>query len=177
MDRLPDMEQALARQLYRRRRVACFYRVFNGNLNKPHIAALRDPLRIGRQMLVDTVSKRWVGNIVPSKSIIMCAVSIGNIYLTSLACHACPVNLSKGELDEIARTEEQWARVGMQMAEWTAKTHNMNEEGWVSNGHYRKAKSQMEEVKKEVKAFIDGDEGDLEALRKGWPWRERDEVY
>lgn len=48
-------EKAAARELHRKRLLFYGYRVLNGHFNQPHIEALRDPLLLGRQMLVDSL--------------------------------------------------------------------------------------------------------------------------
>ncbi|KAI8943382.1 hypothetical protein NX059_001396 [Plenodomus lindquistii] len=64
-------EQTAARELFRQRMLFFGYRVLNGHLNQEHIACLRDPLLLGRQMLVDRASRQWTGNLVTLKGAII----------------------------------------------------------------------------------------------------------
>ncbi|KKK12474.1 hypothetical protein AOCH_001916, partial [Aspergillus ochraceoroseus] len=50
---LPGQAKAQADELYRRRLLFYYYRIFSGHLNKPHLQALRDPILLPRQHLVD----------------------------------------------------------------------------------------------------------------------------
>lgn len=54
--------KAEADELQRRRLLFYYYCVFNGYLNKAHFEALRDPILLPRQQLVDRAGRQWNGN-------------------------------------------------------------------------------------------------------------------
>jgi len=56
-------EKAEADELRRRRLLFDYYRIFNGHPNKPHLEALRDPILLPRQHLVDRAGRQWSGNL------------------------------------------------------------------------------------------------------------------
>lgn len=60
-------EKAETDELYRRRLLFYYYRIFNGHLNKPHLEALRDPILLPRQHLVDRAGRQWNGNLMTLK--------------------------------------------------------------------------------------------------------------
>ncbi|PVH92051.1 hypothetical protein DM02DRAFT_722216 [Periconia macrospinosa] len=88
---LPADEKAVVHELYRRRLLFLIYRVFNGHFNQRHIAALRDPLLLGRQMLE---------------------------HLPDVHDIKCPIQFDQTELDEFAETEDSWLVCNMTEEGW-----------------------------------------------------------
>ncbi|KAF1842081.1 kinase-like protein [Cucurbitaria berberidis CBS 394.84] len=168
-------EQAAARDLYRRRLLFFSYRVLNGHLNQHHIAALRDPLLLGRQMLVDRAGRQWEGNLVTLKGAIIRAVQFWE-HLPDVADTECPVRFDQTELDKFIEIEDDWLKMSVAVEQWRQRVCNMTEEGWVRNEDYEEAKKKLEELREEIRLQCEGDEEDIQAFRTGWPFRDREEV-
>ncbi|RMZ75887.1 hypothetical protein DV738_g5227, partial [Chaetothyriales sp. CBS 135597] len=173
---MPADEQQAARELYRRRLLFYAYRVFNGHFNQPHIAAMRDPLLLGRQMLVDRAGRQWEGNIVPLKSTVVRAAQFWEHFPDVEEGLECPVHFDQAELDKFAEVEDVWLRMNVLMEQWRARICNMTEEGWVRNEDYLVAKQRLEELKEEVRLQCEGDDEDIQAFQTGWPFRDRKEI-
>ncbi|KAF2247950.1 hypothetical protein BU26DRAFT_519748 [Trematosphaeria pertusa] len=168
-------EQAAARELYRRRLLFFGYRVLNGHFNQHHIAALRDPLLLGRQMLVDRAGRQWEGNLITLKGAIIRTTQFWE-HLPDVEDIKCPVRFDQTELDEFAEIEDGWLKMSVVMEQWRKRVSNMTEEGWVRNEDYEEAKKQLGELKEEIRLQCEGDEEDIQAFRTGWPFRDREEV-
>ncbi|KAF2280805.1 uncharacterized protein EI97DRAFT_409041 [Westerdykella ornata] len=171
---LDDNDKAGATELYRRRLAFWSYRVLNGHFNKQHIAALRDPLLIGRQMLVDRAGRQWSGNLVTLKSTILLAAKFWQ-HLPDVEGIACPVKIDEEEMDDFAKLEERWVNMNMGVELWRTRLCGMTEDGWVSNEDYEEAKRQHEQLKEEMWQACD-DEHERMAFRTGWPWRDHEEI-
>ncbi|KAF2278906.1 uncharacterized protein EI97DRAFT_492537 [Westerdykella ornata] len=168
-------EQAAVRELYRRRLLFFGYRVLNGHFNQHHIAALRDPLLLGCQMLVDRAGRQWEGNLITLKGAI---IRTGQFFehLPDVENIECPVRFDQTELDEFAETEDSWLKMTIAVEQWRKRVCNMTEEGWVRNEDYEEAKKKLEDLKNEIRRQCEGDEEDIQAFRTGWPFRDREEV-
>ncbi|KAH7394510.1 kinase-like domain-containing protein [Pyrenochaeta sp. MPI-SDFR-AT-0127] len=175
MESMPVEEQAVQRELYRQRLLFFGYRVLNGHLNQHHIAALRDPLLLGRQMLVDRAGRQWEGNLVTLKGAIIRAVQFWE-HLPDVEDIECPVRFEKTDLDEFAEIEDGWLKMSVVMDNWRTRVSNMTEEGWVRNEDYEEARKQLKELKEEIRLQCEGDEEDIQAILTGWPFRDREEV-
>ena len=168
-------ERAAAHELYRRRLLFYTYRVLNGHFNQLHIAALRDPLRLGRQMLVDRAGRQWEGNLITLKGAVICAMQFWQ-HFADVEHVKCPVRFDQAELDEFAENEDGWLKMTIAVERWRARVCNMTEDGWVRNKDFEQAKIKLTELKEEIWAQCEGDEEDMHAFRMGWPFRDREEV-
>ncbi|RMZ80547.1 hypothetical protein DV737_g2913, partial [Chaetothyriales sp. CBS 132003] len=128
-------EQAAARELHRRRLLFYGYRVLNGHFNQPHIAAMRDPLLLGRQMLVDRAGRQWEGNLVTLKGAVVRAAQFWK-HLPDVKDLECPVRFDPAELDKFAEIEDDWLNMNVVMDQWRGRICNMTEDGWVRNEDY-----------------------------------------
>jgi aminoglycoside phosphotransferase (APT) family kinase protein len=168
-------EQAAARELHRRRLLLYTYRVFNGHFNQQHIAALRDPLLLGRQMLVDRAGRQWEGNLITLKGAIVRAAQFWE-HLPDVEDIECPIRFDQTELDEFAENEDGCVKMSIAVELWRRRVCNMTEEGWVRNEDYEEARTKLAELKEEIRLQCEGDEEDIQAFRTGWPFRDREEV-
>jgi hypothetical protein len=86
------------------------------------------------------------------------------------------VKFEQSELDEFVQTESLWLAANMDLENCYSRC-GMTEEGWVLNEDYESAKKELEEILEEQRLRCEDDEEDLECLRKGWAFRDREEVY
>ncbi|KAF1976805.1 hypothetical protein BU23DRAFT_587816 [Bimuria novae-zelandiae CBS 107.79] len=149
--------------LYRRRLLFVGYRVLNGHFNQHHIAALRDPLLLGRHMLVDRAGRQWEGNLITLKGAIIPYDRFWE-HLPDVEDIKCPVRFDQTELDEFAENEDGWLKMSVTVEQWRKTVCNMTEEGW-----------KLADLKEEIRLLCEGDEEDIQAFRKGWPFRDRKE--
>jgi hypothetical protein len=168
-------EKVAVRELYRRRLLFFGYRVLNGHFNQPHIAALRDPLLLGRQMLVDRAGRQWEGNLITLKGAIVRTAQFWE-HFPDVEDIKCPVQFEQTEIDEFAGNEDSWLKMSVTMEQWRKRVCNMTEKGWVRNENYEEAKKNLEELKEEIRLQCEGDEDDIQAFQTGWPFRDREEV-
>ncbi|KAF2811522.1 uncharacterized protein BDZ99DRAFT_487255 [Mytilinidion resinicola] len=142
---------------------------------KHHIAALREPLLLGRQMLVDRAGRQWEGNLITLKGAIVRAAQFWE-HLPDVEDIKCPVQFDQTELDEFAENEDSWLKMSVAAEQWRKSVCNMTEEGWVRNEYYEEAKKKLADLKEEIRLQCEGDEEDMQAFRTGWPFRDREEV-
>lgn len=171
---LPPDEKLEAEELYRRRLVFYYYRVYNGHFNKAHLQALRDPLLLPRQFLVDRASRQWSGNLMSLKGALMRMIEYWP-HLPDTQGVPCPVQFREEELDGFAEKEEQWFEVNKVVNYWREQV-GVNEDGWVSNERYEEAVERIAELKASLIAIAEGDEEGIQYLEKGWLFRDRDEI-
>lgn len=168
-------EQAVQRERYHQRLLFFGYRVLNGHLNQHHIAALCDPLLLGRQMLVDRAGRQWESNLVTLKGAVIRTVQFWE-HLPDVEDITCPVQFDQADLDEFAEVEDGWLKMSVVMEQWRKRVSNMTEEGWVRNEDYDMARKQLQDLKEEIRQQCEGDEEDMQAFLTGWPFGDREEV-
>lgn len=169
-------EQRAARQLFRQRLLFYGYHVITGGMNHEHMACLQDPLLGGRQMLLEFASRQWSGNLVTLKQALLNAKKFWE-HLPDVEGIDCPISFSPADQNAFQELQEQWSNFTMYMADRRTRVCGMTEEGWVREKDYEEAKKRLEELKEEMRTMADGDEGDLQAMERGWPYRDRDEEY
>ncbi|GAD96296.1 predicted protein [Paecilomyces variotii No. 5] len=171
---LPPDEKSEAEELYRRRLLFYYYRVFNGHFNKAHLQALCDPLLLPRQYLVDRAGRQWSGNLMSLKGALVRMVEYWP-HLPDTEGVPCPVQFSEDELDGFSEKEEQWFELNKVVNFWSEQV-GVNEDGWVSNGRYEEAVQRIGELKASLIATAEGDKEDIQYLERGWLFRDRDEI-
>ncbi|KAF2877225.1 mitochondrial inner membrane protein-domain-containing protein [Massariosphaeria phaeospora] len=147
---LPEEEQVEAHELFRRRLLFFGYRVLNSHFNQLHIAALRDPLLLGRQMLVDRAGREWAGNLMTLKGAVIRTSQFWQ-HLPDVADIKCPVQFDQAERGQFADDEDGWLKMSITVEHWRRRICNMNEEGWVRNEEYEEAKKKLADVKEEIR--------------------------
>jgi aminoglycoside phosphotransferase (APT) family kinase protein len=170
-----EHEKAAAQDLHRRRVLFHSYRVFNGNRNRSHLAALNDPLHFGRKMLVERASRQWTGDSVTLRGLLMRAVQYWE-HLPDVAGIRCPIEFESSEREAFLDTEDFWQKMSIGLRMWHDKV-GMSEEGWVLNYDYENAKQKLVDLKEEIWKQCEGDAEDEEWFCAGWPFRDREEVF
>jgi len=102
---LTPEEKAQAEELYRRRLLFYYYRIFNGHLNKAHLQTLRDPLLLPRQHLVDRAGRQWSGNLMTLKGALVRMVEYWP-HLPDTKGIECPVQFTEAELNDFSNQEQ-----------------------------------------------------------------------
>jgi hypothetical protein len=106
-----------AETLYDRHLLFYYYRIFNGNFNKPNIEALRDPLLRPRQHLVDRAGRQWTGNLLTLKGALIHMAEYWP-HLPDTAGVSCPVQFSEAELADFHEQEENLFAVNTVVNYW-----------------------------------------------------------
>lgn len=167
-------EKAEADELYRRQTLFHYYRIFNGVLNKPHLAALRDPLLHPRKHLVDRAGRQWSGNVIPLMGALVRMTKYWSL-LPDTEGIPCPVNFGTDELKTFHKNEEILFALNAVVNQWRDEI-GVNEDGWVSNKGYEDAVGRARQLKNNLQMEMEGDEEDIALLNKGWPFRDHEEV-
>ncbi|KAB8206652.1 hypothetical protein BDV34DRAFT_212276 [Aspergillus parasiticus] len=158
---LPAQAKVEADELYRRRHLY-YYRISNGHLNKPHLQALRDPISLPRQHLVD----RW-GALVRMIEYWP--------HLPDTRGIKCPVEFTDAELEGFAKQEQMWFYLSKLVNYWRDEI-GINEDGWVSNDRYEDAVRKESQLKDSLVEAAEGGEEDIHLLNEGWMFRDREEI-
>ncbi|KAB8225532.1 hypothetical protein BDV33DRAFT_198445 [Aspergillus novoparasiticus] len=128
-----------ADELYGRRLLFHYYRVFNGGLNKAHLSALGDPLLYPWQHIVDRTGRQWSGNLMTLKgALIRMTEYWPNLPDTNSV--ACPVQFTNAELEEFFEKEEQLFQLKVAVNLWREQTGGASEDGWIGNEKYESAR-------------------------------------
>lgn len=171
---LPADKKFEADELQRRRLISYYYRIFNGHLNKAHLEALRDPILFPRQHLVDRAGKQWSGNLMTLKGALVLMADYWP-HLSDIGI-PYPVRFTDAELDGFYEQEQLWFNINKLVDHWREQIEVTSEDGWVSNEHFEEAVRKSAELESSLIATAEGDTEDINLLRKGWPFRDRDEI-
>ncbi|KAJ5146458.1 kinase-like protein [Penicillium bovifimosum] len=172
-DTLSTEAKAEADELFRRRLLFYYYRIFNGGLNKAHLNALRDPLLRPRQHLIEWAGRQWSGNLVTLKGALIRMAQYWP-YLETKGL-SCPVHFTDDETKEFLGQEQQWFELNAVVNLWREQIGGVNEDGWVSNEQYEEAVRKVAELKESLIALGEGDQEEIKLLEKGWPFRDQEE--
>ncbi|KAL4913316.1 phosphotransferase enzyme family protein [Aspergillus aurantiobrunneus] len=167
-------QKAEADELYRRRLTFYYYHIFNGYLNKPHLQALRDPLLLPRQHLVDRAAIKRSGDLMTLKGALVRMTEYWS-QLPDTAGVPCPAQFTDDEMEGLPQQEQLWFNLNKLVTQWHDQI-GINPDGWVSNGRYAEAVRKIRELKAGFIDIADGDEEDIYLMEKGWPFRDREEV-
>ncbi|GFF30235.1 hypothetical protein IFM58399_02517, partial [Aspergillus lentulus] len=162
---LSAQEKAEAGELYRRRLLFYYYRIFNGHLNKPHLEALRDPILLPRQHLVDRAGRQWNGNLMTLKGALVRMTDYWP-HLPDTKGLPCPVRFTEAELDGFHEQEQLWFDLNKVVNHWRDQIGGVNEDGWISNEQYDEAIRKVAELKASLVASAEGDEEDIRLLER-----------
>ncbi|KKK24370.1 hypothetical protein ARAM_000858 [Aspergillus rambellii] len=171
---LPGQAKAQADELYRRRLLFYYYRIFSGHLNKPHLQALRDPILLPRQHLVDRAGRQWNGTLLTLKGALVRMVGYWS-HLPDTRGIECPVKFTDAELDGFTEQEQMWFDLNKLVNYWRDEI-GINEDGWVSNDRYEDTVRKTTQLKESLVEAADGDEEDIRLLNEGWMFRDREEI-
>lgn len=164
-----------ANELHRRRLLSYYYRIFNGHLNKAHLEALRDPILLPRQHLVDRAGRQWSGNLMTLKGALVRMVDYWP-HLPDTKGIPCPVHFTNAELDDFYEQEKLWFDLNKVVDHWREQIGVLSEDGWISKDLFDEAVQKSAELEMSLIASAEGDEEDINLLKKGWPFRDRDEI-
>ncbi|PKX97902.1 uncharacterized protein P174DRAFT_426260 [Aspergillus novofumigatus IBT 16806] len=128
-------EKAEADILYRRRLLFYYYRIFNGHFNKAHLEALRDPILLPRQHLVDRAGRQWNGNPMTLKRALVRTVEYWP-HLPDTKGLSCPVQFTGAELEGFHEQEQRWFDLNKFVNHWRDQIGGVNKDGWTSNEQY-----------------------------------------
>ncbi|KAF2827212.1 hypothetical protein CC86DRAFT_439615 [Ophiobolus disseminans] len=173
---LSPEEQTATRELHRQRLFFYTYRVLNGHFNQAHIEALRDPLLLGRQMLVDRAGRQWEGNFITLKGAVIRMAQFWE-HLPDVQGIECPLRFDRFESEAFADIEDTWLKMSFTVEQWRQTVCGMSEEGWVRNEDYEESKQKLADLEEEIRLQCKGDEEDTRAFQTGWPFCDREEVY
>ncbi|PYI00406.1 phosphotransferase enzyme family protein [Aspergillus sclerotiicarbonarius CBS 121057] len=171
---MPAEEKVAADEIYRRRLLFYYYRIFNGHLNKPHLESLRDPILFPRQHLVDRAGRQWNGNTMTLKGALLRMIEYWP-YLPNTGGITCPVEFPESEKDGFPEQEEMWFSLNKVVEHWRDQIGGVNEDGWISNEKYDDSVRKVAELKASLLASAEGDKEDISLLEKGWLFRDREE--
>jgi hypothetical protein len=172
---LSAQEKAEAGELYRRRLLFYYYRIFNGHLNKQHLKALRDPILLPRQHLVDRADRQWNGNLMSPKGALVRMTEYWS-HLPNTKGLSCPVQFTDAELEGFQEQEQLWFDLNKLVNHWRDQIGGVDEVGWISNEQYDEAIQKVAELKASLVASAEGDEEDIRLLERGWLFRDRKEI-
>ncbi|PTU23284.1 hypothetical protein P175DRAFT_0515195 [Aspergillus ochraceoroseus IBT 24754] len=164
---LPGQAKAQADELYRRRLLFYYYRIFSGHLNKPHLQALRDPILLPRQHLVDRAGRQWNGTLLTLKGAL--------VRMVGYWSHLPDTRGIVSELDGFTEQEQMWFDLNKLVNYWRDEI-GINEDGWVSNDRYEDTVRKTTQLKESLVEAADGDEEDIRLLNEGWMFRDREEI-
>ena len=168
-------EKSQAEELHRRRMLFYLYMVFNRNDNKPHLAALRDPLQALRQHLVDRAGRQWSGNTITLKGALVRIVANWNGLLVGTSKKiGCPVNFAPDDEEEFYRIEENWFKATILLEHWRSILDDLGQDGWVRNESYEEVVKKNRRLKKEWLEEAEDDDDRL-CVEKYWPFQDHEE--
>ncbi|WEW57594.1 hypothetical protein PRK78_003061 [Emydomyces testavorans] len=175
-DTMDPETKSHANELLRRQTLFYLYRVFNGGINKPHLAALQDPLLLLRQILIDAAGRQWSGNLMTMRAALMRTCQAWE-YLPGNASGSlpCPVQFSDAEIQKQTEDDPMWCNLNALVDYWRDQLGGLSEEGWIRSEAYdaavRKNKALIAEFS------VDGSEDELEKIKRGWPFQDREEFF
>lgn len=161
--------------LHRRRLISYYYRIFNGHLNKAHLEALRDPLLLPRQHLVERAGRQWSGNLMTLKGALVRMIDYWP-HLPDTKGMSCPVRFTDAELNDFYEQEKLWFDLNKVVNHWREQIGVLSEDGWLGKELFEEAVRKSAELEVSLIASAEGDKEDIDLLRKGWPFRDRKEI-
>ncbi|OOO07690.1 hypothetical protein OAory_01041900 [Aspergillus oryzae] len=165
---------AARRTLYRHRLLFHYYRIFNGHLDKPHLQALRDPIILPRQHLVDRAGRHWNGDVMTLKGALVRMVRYWP-HLPDTRGIECPGEFTDAELKGFAEKGQMLFDLNKLVNYWRDEI-SINEDGWVSNDLYEDAVRKAAQRKESLVEAAEGDEQDIRLLKEGGMFRDREEI-
>lgn len=88
--------------------------MLNGRFNQAHTECLRDPLLLGRQVLVDWAGRQWAGNLITLKGAVIRMAHFWE-HLPDVEGVDGPVRFDEAELEEFADVEDMWLKMSFTM--------------------------------------------------------------
>ncbi|PLB51514.1 serine/threonine protein kinase [Aspergillus steynii IBT 23096] len=174
-DTMNPEEKSEVDELIRRQSFFYLYRVFNGGLNKIHLEALRNPLILQRQHVVDLAGRQWSGNLISLRGALMRIRDFWQHLPVDDKPSTCPIEFSEQESDDQTENEPMWYNLNALVSHWRDELGGLSEEGWLPSDKYDSAVKRNESLKAE---FAEGGSPDeLEKIRRGWPFQDHEEFF
>ncbi len=171
-DSLSPEEKIQADELHRRRMLFYLYMIFNAKDNKPHLDALRHPILMPCQHLVDRAGRQWSGNTITLKGAL---VRVVNSWDQLSQGTSCPVHFDADDEEEFLHTEGQWFTATTLLEHWRSVLDDLGQDGWVRNESYEKAVESNRRLKREWLDEAEDDE-DRFCVEKYWPFQDHEEL-
>ncbi|KAL2365647.1 hypothetical protein RJZ56_001407 [Blastomyces dermatitidis] len=148
---LSPEEKSYVDELYRRRVLFYLYMVFNGGLNKQHLAGMRDPCVLLTQHLVERMEKQWSGDIFSLKGALIHITENWDHYNAELPNHM------NGLVEY-----------------WKSELQGMSDDGWVRTEAFEDAIKKNMEL---MQVLLDGSDTPEEerCVQEQWPFQDHEE--
>ncbi|KAI9672562.1 MAG: Phosphotransferase enzyme [Caeruleum heppii] len=175
-DSLSPEDKVRADDLHRRRWLHFGYRAFNGAKNKPHLAALGEPLRWLRQWLVDRAARQWNGDVFTLRGALTRMSEHWSELHHLLPAHeqvACPYTFTAEELAYHNEHEDDWISAN-DLVEVVREKLGVGENGWVGSDRYAFAVKENQEIKVQCQEHLPTDERKL--VDDAWPFDDHEEI-
>ncbi|EEP79835.1 predicted protein [Uncinocarpus reesii 1704] len=117
-DNMDTETKAQIKELVRRQTLFYLYRVFNGGLNKPHLAALQDPLFSLRQYLVEFAGRQWGGNLMTLRGALIRTFESWDCLPGRENTQKCPIEFSEQEIQKQNDDEPMWCNLNALVQQW-----------------------------------------------------------
>lgn len=175
-DALKAEEKSQADELHRQRMLFYLYMVFNGKDNKAHLRALRQPLLMPCQHLVDRAGRQWSGNTITLKGALVRIINSWNHLVSGISEKIeCPVHFDVDDEEKFLRKEGEWFAATTLLEHWRSVLDDLGQDGWVRNESYEKVAKRNHELKRE---WLDEaeDSEDLLCVERYWPFQDHEEI-
>ena len=169
-DKLEGTERTAAQEVYLRRLVHYHYIKNTEEYNKPHYAALMDPMCMLRNRLFHHASNPWEGETLELKVALIRATQKWGTLTGRNA--PCPVVFDAEderqtmELNEVQRKADKTFEIWQNML-------GLGPEGWVPTQDYEEAVALCKQMKEE--ALMEATSEEEQAEMAHWPWDDMDE--
>ncbi|KAK2753450.1 Phosphotransferase enzyme [Arachnomyces sp. PD_36] len=175
-DSLTPDEKSQADELHRKQMLFYWYMIFNAKDNKPHFNALRYPMLMLIQHLVDRAGRPWTGNIVTLKGALLRVVNSWDALMSLRSQKApCPVSFDPSDENDFYELEENWFNCNILVEHWRSRLDNLSQDGWLRNESFEKA----QELNKQLKEHWIGEaenEKDVLTVERYWPFQDHEET-
>ena len=170
-------EKSRADELHRRRMLFFLYMIFNAKDNKPHFNALRYPLLMPLQHLVDRAGRPWSGNIVTLKGALLRVINHWDMLMVGRSNKISYPTAADADadLEEFYSLEENWFKANILVEHWRSLLDDLGQDGWVRNESYEKAVDTNRQLRKHWMDEAE-DEEDLLCVENFWPFQDHDEI-
>ena len=169
-DELEENEQIAAEEVYLRRLVHYHYIKNTEEHNKPHYAALTDPMCMLRSRLFHHASNPWEGETLELKMALIRATEKWGTLTGGGA--PCPVVFNAEDVRETAELNEAQSKADKAFEVWQNML-GLGPEGWVPTQDYEEAVALCKQMKEEALTEATSEEERAEMAH--WPWDDMDE--
>jgi len=171
-DSLSPDEKTQADELHRQRMLFYLYMIFNGRDNKPHLDALRYPILLPLQHLVDRAGRQWSGNTITLKGALVRIINNWDQLAQEISC---TVHFDADDEEEFLHTEGHWFAATILSEHWRSVLDHLGHDGWVRNESYEKVVEMNRQLKREWLDEAEDDEDRL-CVEEYWPYQDHEEL-